>query len=173
MKSIYKGFTLIEVIVVIAIIGIMSSIMLAMMAENRIRSQVEAAAIEFSARLRTLQNDSLVGKFDSSGIACGYVLDTSATSYKVSYAYAPTCANVVNLCTASEKKMIYQTNIPNGVKVSPAGSGVCFTIPFGKVLNKDGGGFTGASFTFTKGPFSSRAVNVCKTGDIKIGKECQ
>ncbi len=57
-----SGFTLIEVLIVIAIIGIMASVILVFIGQSKHSTQLETAANEVVAGLRRIQNYSLVGK---------------------------------------------------------------------------------------------------------------
>jgi prepilin-type N-terminal cleavage/methylation domain-containing protein len=57
-----KGVTLIELIVVIAVIGIMTSVGLVSLSRSRDRKAVEAATREVAAALRDAQNMALTGK---------------------------------------------------------------------------------------------------------------
>jgi prepilin-type N-terminal cleavage/methylation domain-containing protein len=65
-----KGFTLIEVLVVCAIVGIMSAVILVMMSSgNRQKNEVQVAAREVAAAVREAQNYALNGK--NASASCG------------------------------------------------------------------------------------------------------
>lgn len=57
-----KAFTLIELIVVVAIIGILSAIMLAGVAEQRVTRDLQSASQEFASAMREVQTYALTGK---------------------------------------------------------------------------------------------------------------
>ncbi|MFA6183794.1 MAG: hypothetical protein WC682_01690 [Parcubacteria group bacterium] len=57
-----SGMSLLELIIMIAIIGIMSAISISAMAASKINSELETAAEEVMAVLREAQNYSLTGK---------------------------------------------------------------------------------------------------------------
>jgi type II secretory pathway pseudopilin PulG len=158
--------------VVIAIIGIVSAVILTAMSGDKARIQVEAASREFAARVRQIQNDALTGKYDGSNVACGYIVDVQGGSYSFSRTMNPTCSGVANLCTTG-KSVLNTVAIQGGVSVSGP-SGVCFTIPFGKA-NTVGGAPIAITqvYTFSKAG-SSRSVCIGSKGDITevVGSNC-
>lgn len=80
LKRKQKGVTLVEVMVVIAVIGIGTSIMLASMGNAKEQKRVETAAREVAAMFREAQSNALSGKmyFDSTSgtevSVCGYAV---------------------------------------------------------------------------------------------------
>jgi prepilin-type N-terminal cleavage/methylation domain-containing protein len=61
-KATLKAFTLIEMMVVIAIIGIVSALMLVNLNNGRVQRDLETSAKEFVSMVREAQNDALTGK---------------------------------------------------------------------------------------------------------------
>lgn len=57
-----RGFSLVELIVVMAIIVLMTAVLFLNQNKNKAQSEVEAAARQVAAQLRSLQNDALNGK---------------------------------------------------------------------------------------------------------------
>lgn len=87
-----KGLTLLEVLISMAIMALMMAVVLMNNhKENRIRTEVDAAAREISVQLRSLQNDALNGKYidDASGkhFACRAIMTPTmlTSNYEISY----------------------------------------------------------------------------------------
>ena len=97
-----KGFTLIEILVVVAIIGIAAGIILVSVGSGRTQKEVEGDARRLVGMLRELQNDALSGKQVVSGrVSCAFVFPPSiagATTISPTYRYrnGATCASVLS-----------------------------------------------------------------------------
>lgn len=74
-KKTKKGFSLTEALVVIGILVMMTSVALLGQNNNKAKSEVEGAARQVTAQLRSLQNDALNGKKIESDIACKTVME--------------------------------------------------------------------------------------------------
>jgi type II secretion system protein H len=82
------GFSLIELLIVIAIIGIMTVVSLMMLNNAKDRKDVEAAAKEVVAAIREAQNNALAGKMIGSQPPDGYWFkyrDPDITTFFVEY----------------------------------------------------------------------------------------
>jgi len=79
-KKKYAGFTLIELMVVIAIIGIMTVISVASLVKGRDQKMTEAEGRKVAAAVREMQNDALTGK--GAG-GCGFTFTYGSSSYKI------------------------------------------------------------------------------------------
>ena len=80
-----KGFSLLELIIVIAIVGIMTAITLVSMNTLREKKAVEEAAREVAAAIRETQNYALTGKdITADSSACAYVFGWAGTGYNMS-----------------------------------------------------------------------------------------
>lgn len=84
-----RGFSLAEVVIVIAIMVIMTGVLFARQNSNKLQTEAELAARQVAAQLRSLQNDALNGKIVGDVPACGMEFSTTPDdpdkSYKVSY----------------------------------------------------------------------------------------
>lgn len=79
-----RGFSFLELMITIAIAGIMTATMLVSMNEQRDRKAVEGAAREVAAVIREIQNYALTGKKLASSSGCAYVFNWSGTGYNIS-----------------------------------------------------------------------------------------
>lgn len=109
------GFSLLELTVVIAIIGIMTVVLLVNLSGSRKQKDVENASREVAAAVREAQNNALTGKNVTTG--CNYqfsynsLLYTGNTNYGISG-----CSNTAY-------------SLKNGVTFNGSGS-INFSIPF-------------------------------------------
>jgi type IV pilus assembly protein PilA len=85
MKSMQKGFTLIELMIVVAIIAILAAIAIPAYQNYLIRSQVsEGASLMGGAKTAALEYYSNHGEWPSTNAAAGLATDTSITGKYVS-----------------------------------------------------------------------------------------
>lgn len=94
------GFSLPELLVVMAIVSVMSGVLFVSVSKSTGKKEVENAAQQIATQIRALQNESLTGKLVDDGAgnmvsACRFILDTSPlTSYKV--VYDKNCADPIS-----------------------------------------------------------------------------
>lgn len=125
-KHLFKAYTLIEVSVVIAIIGIVSAILLVNPGSSRSVRDLANTGQEIVSVLREAQNDALAGFQGSSSYKpCGFKFWWNSTTYKVIYQYKQGDA-----CTGESDLRVYQ--LSNGVSFSSAGSFV-FGLPHANI----------------------------------------
>jgi prepilin-type N-terminal cleavage/methylation domain-containing protein len=154
-----KGFSLLEVLIVIFIIGVMTVVAMASILPSRNKKDVENAAREVAAAIREAQNNALNGKQpDAANIACGHgIYIENSTDYKLFYN-----AKAGDDCLATGKdydsiaSTAYATyTLKRGVTFVLSGSSVYFALPFGSVYPS---GTEYISIAVQKGSY---AYNVC------------
>ena len=144
-----KAVTFIELVIIVAIIGIMTSVLLVSTSGSRTDKALEAAAREVTATIREAQNYALTGK--GAGAGCNtYVFTYGAGAYSVSNGVA--CS--VNSSYALKNGVTFQNPgllsfsfaVPHG-----AISGIVFGTPRDIILDK-----------------SSKVIHVCVYSSGKI-----
>jgi prepilin-type N-terminal cleavage/methylation domain-containing protein len=140
-----KGFTLLEMMTVIVMIGIATSVAFVSMQSGKTQGEVESAAREVAAAIRSVQSDAINGK--NAG-TCGIL------NYNFNYGIPALNQYQVEGCTAAIQPII---TLRNGVTFSIAGV-LSFNAPWGK---------TGSNVTITlrKGGVNYY-VCVYKSGNI-------
>jgi prepilin-type N-terminal cleavage/methylation domain-containing protein len=150
-----KGFTLPEVLVVIAIMAIMTAVVLISQQNTRNQRYLEAGGRQFAAVVQELQNNTLTGKQISAGrTICGYgfrIADSpNNKTYDLYYNYVPDSAHscsgegettAVPRGYNAEFSNLYGQNNSFGNNVSAAVSsldGAYFSIPYANAYGGNG-----------------------------------
>lgn len=148
-KKTKSGFSLVELLIVFAIMIIMTSILLANQNNNKAKSDVEAAARQVAAQLRQLQNDALNGKQVNNGSgtminACDFILNiggaqsdgvtSTATTYVI-YNRDCTIAGHVPIKDTSNNIIKQTFNFNKNNKVTASSASFVFSSPRGDVLS--------------------------------------
>jgi prepilin-type N-terminal cleavage/methylation domain-containing protein len=165
LKNKKGGFTLIEVMIVIAILGIMIGIAFLSLSPIRDRKAVETAEREVAASIRLAQNYALNGKIGPSGNSpCNYAWWTTWTiKYLIRYYYVSggTCASAYS----SSDDIAY--TLKNGVTFTehPTSSYkfFSFSVPFGSTTIND------SSVTLKKGSFCADVTVANNSGTVTEG----
>lgn len=150
-----KGFTLLELMIVIAIIGTMASVTLTYLGGSRKDRELEVAAREVAAAVREAQNNALTGK-NASSTCSSYVFTYGGSNYSVSN--NSECINSP-----------IQYTLKNRVTFQNSGS-LSFSIPFG-VLSPDN------NAVLTLRNQTGKTINVCvyppgRVEEKRIGEGC-
>lgn len=139
-SSAKKGMTLIEVIIVIAIVGIMSAISIVSYTTSKRNAELETAAEELVAVLREAQNYSLTGKEISSSCSNYRVTLTNNSSNYVLRTYTAAGVSCGNINSAYVFK--------SGVIISAGGGYVSFAAPHSSIT-RTAGVLSGSLFRIT------------------------
>lgn len=143
-----KGFTLIEAVVVMAVISILAGIISVSYGAQRARNDVEASAREFASILKLAQNYALTGKqMSDTTTTCQFIVTASGSTYSLWYRIKS-----AESCTA-DPALIATYNLRPGVGISTAGA--TFTLPWAGTGLANG---TYTTFTLSK---SSATRFVC------------
>jgi prepilin-type N-terminal cleavage/methylation domain-containing protein len=115
-RDLSRGFTLIEILITMAIIGIASSVIIVGLGSGRTERELEAAAREFASTVREAQNYALTGRQITPGTdPCQYQTSWSGSQYVLTY-----FANVGGAC--SNNATFATFGLKGGVTFTSAGS---------------------------------------------------
>ena len=146
-----KAYTLIEALMVVAIIGIVTSVILVSYSNSRTAQQLESAAREVEAAVREAQSYALTGY---QGVVatdpCRFEVAWGGTAYSVTYWYKDASDN----CNRSLVLGSYA--VRNGVTFS-SGSSFYYMPPYAT-----------ASFDDNDGVVESRAVSLTLSGSSHV-----
>jgi prepilin-type N-terminal cleavage/methylation domain-containing protein len=123
----YRAFTMIELLVVVAIFGITASVLLVDASGSRNRQYLDAAGREVEAVIRGAQNAALAGvQVASADRPCGFRVDWGGSDYTVTYRYKDGSGS----CTQSS--LFSSHALSNGVVFNNAGTFV-YTLPYAAI----------------------------------------
>lgn len=177
--KIFSGFTLVELVVSMAILSIMAAITIVSLSGTKTKQEVEGAARQVASAIREAQNYALTGKnitSTSTNRACQFsvasTVNTASLSIKQASISGASCGAPAVATTYS---------LQNGVQFSVASREVLFDVPRGEPSDANGeiGGSQGGAspyvdFSFAKNG-STAHVCVYPLGRIEekpIGGSC-
>lgn len=144
-KLFRRGFSLVEILVVIAIISIMTGVSILGLSKNRSASKVEIAANQMVAILRSLQNDSINGKVLNNQSICKIKFDAIDGARQYSVSYYDCIAPYDNLV---ESEIFYLTANGNNSNVTSSAASFSFVAPRGEVSSSGQIALTSEADTF-------------------------
>ncbi|MBP9697673.1 MAG: prepilin-type N-terminal cleavage/methylation domain-containing protein, partial [Candidatus Moranbacteria bacterium] len=158
-----KAFTLIEILIVIAIIMIMSAVILTNYSSSRSAEQLESAAREVEAAVREAQSYALTGYQGVVGTdPCRFEVRWSGSAYSVWYWYK----NASDVC--DQRLVLGSYAVRNGVTFN-SGSNFYYTPPYAT------GSFSGTSLAIVLRQSSTyHTVCVYARGIVnnRVGQTC-
>jgi len=149
------GFTLIEVMVVVALMGIMAALSIVSLESGRIERELEANAREFVGIVREAQNYALTGRQIGGNTACSFSVVWAASTYSFRYTPSGNCA--------ASPTPIASYALKNGVAFSNTNA-LSFSLPHAALDFSTGN----RSATFTK---QSSSYVVCIYADGRISDQ--
>lgn len=162
------GFTLIELIVVLAIVVIMASIIMIDYGANRLKLALLRSAQKLSLDLHRVETYSLTSKeFQASGVPDGWGVHfygANSTSYTI---FADKNPGNDNIRDPNGTEDLETLNFETGVKVSSAVTDVVFIPPDPDVVINNNPALTSVSITLTNGSLT-RTITINKFGAITI-----
>lgn len=151
-----SGFSLIEVVTVMAIIGIMTAVSIVSLRSARTGNNLENSRREVASAIKLAQSFALQGKTVSGIAPCGFgfrVTD-NGTAYQIFYILPSgslSCDTMNNDSDTRNCSIIACTklegySLKNNVTINPyAGKDIYFTIPHGNVYGSSGNAFVGGT----------------------------
>lgn len=125
----YQGFSLIEVLVVAAIIGIVTAIVIVGLTNHKDQKDAENAALVAAAKVREAQSAALTGRqYLSNTIPCSYRVAWGSSNITNSYIYKDGSDN----CTQST--VMTTSVLPGGASFSDSGT-IDFVLPHGAIAS--------------------------------------
>lgn len=155
-----KGFTLIEILAIIAITGILASIMIVSLSPAKSNAKLRAAQREVAATIRTAQSYALQGKSQDVGRVCGYGVYFPDDKERYEIFYNPLIAEAVpcedqNISPANRQHSGNSEtsgapfDLPEGVQLSTSENTIFFDIPHANAYRSNGGALgTAGTITF-------------------------
>ena len=161
-----QGFSLIELLIVLAIVGIMTSIVLGISARDKTRTEVRAVADEVAERINDARQRSTSGDTGSTTQkACGFGVDfPTAGGYTVFYNQTASgvCASTFSVSSSSLFTWANTARV-----IVSGGTTLFFSVPFGSFS----GGVSDIPVSSTSGGVTFH-VCVSDRGVVEVKESC-
>lgn len=154
-----SGFTLIEMLVVVAIVAVLSGAIVTSSFAGQKRYDLARAAQQMSADLRRAQNLALAGKMQAGVSPTGYGIYTNGNSYVLFYNLNP---NKEHHGASVDMETIA---LPTNVSLAPTGASVYF-VPPDPTTYINGASAGSLTFTLTNATYSKN-ITVYASGRIE------
>ena len=176
-----KAFSLAELLIVIAIIGIMSVVGFVSLSANKTHANLTTAQREVASAIKLAQSYALQGKAQGGSTPCGYGFRfTNPTNYEVFYntpASGTTCDQdnaVVAYLHFKTSAPVSQTaetgSLKNNVTLTGiadyAETEVYFTVPFGRIYDGAGAALSVDKILTLSATGGDRTITVQKGGGV-------
>ncbi len=176
----YNAFTLIELMVVIAIIGIMTAIGFGVLQNQKSPSALTDAQRQVASAIKLAQSYALQGKAVNGTTPCGFGFRfTNSTNYEI-FDVTPQSGNDCDQTntnyTAGNLSSSEAYSLDNGVTIASVNSNplttdftpteIYFTVPNGIMYDSSGTGFSAKTFQFDLGSSNNKTITVNSGGSI-------
>jgi prepilin-type N-terminal cleavage/methylation domain-containing protein len=163
-----SGFTLIELVVSMAIISTMAAITIVSMSGAKTKQEVEGAARQVAAAIREAQNYAVTGKSINGAVPCQFRISATATSstFQLQQTNSTTCGAVSGSVSYS---------LQNGVQFSAAAE-IRFDVPRGEPRDASNAELSSGNIDFVISKSGSTA-HVCayplgRIEEKRVGENC-
>lgn len=165
-----KGFTLAEILVVMAMTAIMIAVTMTPLSGAKDRKAVEGEARKLAATIREVQNYALTGKVMETGrVTCGVGIDNIGdgdTSYVISYAWR-SGTNCADAPTFAELAPIGLSNgVHFFVDASNTTDAFYFKVPRGNLMDRSSVAVTTAQLIVLQKNTASYSICVYPSGAV-------
>ena len=173
--KIKKGFTLVELMIVMVMTAIMIAVTIVSLSGSRDRKAVEGEARKFAAVVREAQNYALTGKaINATDPTCGVgikAIVSGATTFRLKYMHrtsgAVSCSAGFTI-PADTDNFSSIRSLLNGVQfASDTASAIYFSVPRGELIDGNGAAITTTQLILLSKGSSMYSVCVYPTGRVE------
>jgi prepilin-type N-terminal cleavage/methylation domain-containing protein len=165
-----RGFTLIEIMVVMAIIGVITAVTIVSFGSGKERKAVEGQARKVAAAIREMQNYALTGKQVGSNVPCKFGPGSAMSGdiivpLRYSYRTGTSCSAGMSASTDIPGMTM---SLENGVTFASDSNEFFFTVPRGELVDFMGVPIsTTVNIQLSKGSTTYYSVCVYPGGQVK------
>ena len=161
------GFTLVELMVVIAMIGIMSAISIAFLHSLKTKARLKSAQLEVTATIKTAQSYALQGRKQIGDTVCGYGFRfKDAGNYEIFYNKKSVSGGcTLHYINPTSSKVVFNGKLSVGVTLKTPSfnqAQIFFTLPHANAYDSNGAIFLGNTFVFRTGSSNTKQITINK-----------